>query len=155
MHDAFRCLPLRQVSQSRSPSTGDGSRCVELLVLVGRRFGHRGAPTTIQHEIGGNAGAIWWSIAQPLVQLISMKSLSFSDARANFKAVMDKVVADRAPIAITRRKAESVVMVSESEWASIEETLHLLSSPKNADRLLESIKQLDAGKGEERELIEP
>jgi antitoxin YefM len=64
-------------------------------------------------------------------------------------------VADRAPIAITRRKAESVVMVSESEWASIEETLHLLSSPKNADRLLESIKQLDAGKGEERELIEP
>jgi antitoxin YefM len=84
-----------------------------------------------------------------------MKSLSFSDARANFKAVMDKVVADRAPIAITRRKAESVVMVSESEWASIEETLHLLSSPKNADRLLESIKQLDAGKGEERELIEP
>jgi antitoxin YefM len=84
-----------------------------------------------------------------------MKSLSFSDARANFKAVMDKVVADRAPIAITRRKAESVVMVSESEWASIEETLHLLSSPKNADRLLESIKQLDAGKGEEREPIEP
>jgi antitoxin YefM len=155
MHDAFRRLPLRRVSQSRSPSIGDGSRRVELLVLFGWRLGHRGESSTILHEIGGHSGAIWWNVAQLLVQLISMKSLSFSDARANFKAVMDKVVADRAPIAITRRKAESVVMVSESEWASIEETLHLLSSPKNADRLLESIKQLDAGKGEEGELIEP
>ncbi|MBN8817287.1 MAG: type II toxin-antitoxin system prevent-host-death family antitoxin [Sphingomonas sp.] len=84
-----------------------------------------------------------------------MKALSFSDARANFKAVMDRVVADKAPITITRRKAESVVMVSESEWASIEETLHLLSSPRNAERLLAAIKDLDAGKGEARELIEP
>jgi antitoxin YefM len=84
-----------------------------------------------------------------------MKALSFSDARANFKAVMDRVVADKAPITITRRKAESVVMVSESEWASIEETLHLLSSPRNAELLLAAIKDLDAGKGEARELIEP
>jgi antitoxin YefM len=83
-----------------------------------------------------------------------MKSLSFSDARANFKAVMDKVVADKAPIAITRRKAESVVMVSESEWASVEETLHLLSSPKNAERLLEAVRGLEAGDGEEHDLIE-
>ncbi len=64
--------------------------------------------------------------------MILMGSLSFSDARANFKAVLDRVVADKAPITITRRKAESVVMISESEWASIEETMHLLSSPKNA-----------------------
>jgi len=84
-----------------------------------------------------------------------MQTLSFSDVRANFKAVMDKVVADRAPIAIARRKAESVVMISESEWASIEETLHLLSSPKNAERLLEAIRGLEAGEGEEHELIEP
>lgn len=84
-----------------------------------------------------------------------MKALSFSDARANFKAVMDRVVADKAPITITRRKAESVVMISESEWASIEETLHLLSSPRNAERLLEAIRGLEAGEGEEHELIEP
>lgn len=84
-----------------------------------------------------------------------MKALSFSDVRANFKAVMERVVADKAPITITRRKAESVVMVSESEWASIEETLHLLSSPKNAERLLGAVRGLEAGGGEEHELIEP
>jgi antitoxin YefM len=35
-------------------------------------------------------------------------------------------------------------MVSESEWASIEETLYLLQSPANAKRLLNSVAELDA-----------
>jgi antitoxin YefM len=85
-----------------------------------------------------------------------MDSISFSETRANLKAVMDKVVADCAPIAVTRaRGQEGVVMVSATEWASIEETLYLLRSPANARELLNSIAELDAGKGEERSLIEP
>lgn len=84
-----------------------------------------------------------------------MQTFSTSDARANLKAVMDKVVADKAPIAIARQKGEGVVMISQSEWDSIEETLYLLRSPANAKRLLESIAELEAGKGEEHELIEP
>lgn len=84
-----------------------------------------------------------------------MQTFSTSDARANLKAVMDKVVADKAPIAIARQKGEGVVMISQSEWDSIEETLYLLRSPANAKRLLESIAELDAGKGEAHELIEP
>lgn len=84
-----------------------------------------------------------------------MKTLSISDTRANLKAVVDRVVADKAPIAISRRKGESVVMISQSEWDSIEETLYLLQSPANAKRLLESIAELEAGGGEEHELIEP
>jgi antitoxin YefM len=61
-----------------------------------------------------------------------------------------------APVAITRaRGQEGVVMVSASEWASIEETLYLLRSPANAARLLEAIAGLEAGGGEEHELIEP
>ena len=84
-----------------------------------------------------------------------MNSLSFSDARANLKAVMDRVVADKAPVAITRQKAEGVVLVSQSEWEAIEETLYLLRSPRNAARLLGSIAELEAGKGEERTPAEP
>lgn len=83
-----------------------------------------------------------------------MHSFSFSHARANLKALMDRAVADKAPIAIARQKGEGVVIVSQSEWESIEETLYLLRSPKNAERLLEAIAQLNAGKGEEHELIE-
>lgn len=84
-----------------------------------------------------------------------MQSLSISEARANMKSLVDRVVADKAPVAIRRQRGEGVVMISESEWASIEETLYLLQSPANAKRLLESIAELDAGRGEERELIEP
>ena len=85
-----------------------------------------------------------------------MKAISFSEARANLKAVMDRVVADKVAVTVTRQRGqENVVMVSESEWASIEETLYLLSSPANAKRLLEGIAGLDAGKGGEHDLIEP
>ncbi|WP_347718637.1 type II toxin-antitoxin system prevent-host-death family antitoxin [Sphingomonas sp.] len=85
-----------------------------------------------------------------------MNSISFSESRANLKALMDRVVADKAPVTITRaRGQESVVMVSESEWSSIEETLYLLSSPANAARLLDAVRGLEAGEGTEHELIEP
>lgn len=84
-----------------------------------------------------------------------MNVLTFTDTRQNLKAVMDRVVADHAPIVVTRAKAEPVVMVSLSDWQAIEATLHLLAPPENARRLAEAVEQLDAGKGTERALIEP
>ena len=82
-----------------------------------------------------------------------MQAFSYSYARDNLKAVLDKVVADRAPVAIARQRGEGAVLISESEWASIEETLHLLNSPRNSERLLAAVSGLDAGLGEEHELI--
>jgi antitoxin YefM len=84
-----------------------------------------------------------------------MRAISYSEARENLKSVIDRVVADHAPITITRQRGEGAVLVSESDWASIEETLYLLRSPANARELLAAIAELDAGKGEERELIDP
>jgi antitoxin YefM len=84
-----------------------------------------------------------------------MDVLSYSDTRANLKEVMDKVVADHTPVVITRQKAEAVVMVSLADWNAMEETLHLLSGPANAQRLRAAIETLDAGAGLERQLIEP
>ena len=79
---------------------------------------------------------------------------TYSDARQNLKDVMDQVVADKTHVIVTRQKAESVVMVSLSDWNSMEETMHLMSNPANAQRLREAVDQLDAGEGTERELIE-
>jgi antitoxin YefM len=84
-----------------------------------------------------------------------MEVVTYSDARANLKDVMDRVVADKTEVIVTRQKAEAVVMISLAEWNSISETLHLLSSPRNAQRLRESIRQMDAGKGVEHDLIVP
>ena len=75
----------------------------------------------------------------------SMQAVSYSEARENLKAMIDKVVADRAPLAITRQRGEGAVLISASEWASIEETLYLLRSPANARRLLEAVRGFEAG----------
>ena len=84
-----------------------------------------------------------------------MQAVSHVEARENLDAMIEKVVADRAPLAITRERGEGAVLISASEWASIEETLHLLRSPANAKRLLASIAELETGGGEEHELLRP
>jgi antitoxin YefM len=84
-----------------------------------------------------------------------MDVLSYTDARANLKDVMDRVVNDQTQVIVTRQRAEPIVMVSLSEWNAMAETTHLLSSPENAERLRRSIEQMEAGKGQERELVKP
>jgi antitoxin YefM len=81
-----------------------------------------------------------------------MDVMTYSDARAGLKSLMDRVVQDKQEIVVTRKKGESVVVVSLETWNAVNETLHLLSTPKNTSRLRASIAQLDAGTGEEREL---
>ncbi|HEX5259434.1 MAG TPA: type II toxin-antitoxin system prevent-host-death family antitoxin [Sphingomicrobium sp.] len=84
-----------------------------------------------------------------------MDVVTYSDARANLKDVMDRVVEDKTEVIVTRQRAEAVVIVSLSEWNSMVETAHLLSSPVNAERLRRSIEQMNAGQGYEHELINP
>ena len=83
-----------------------------------------------------------------------MDVLTYSETRARLKEVMDRVVADRRPVVVTRQKAEAVVMVSLADWNAMEEALHLLSTRANAERLRASIRELDAGQGQSRELVE-
>lgn len=82
-----------------------------------------------------------------------MNVITFSDARASLKTVMDDVCRDHNPTVVTRVSGEHVVMMSLADFNSMEETMYLLSSPKNADRLMESIAQLKAGRVHTRELI--
>ena len=83
-----------------------------------------------------------------------MRTLSFSESRQNYAATLDQVVDDREPVVITRTGHESVVIVSLAEWNALQETLHLLRSPANARRLLDSIEELESGGGTVRELID-
>ena len=70
---------------------------------------------------------------------------TFSDARANLKAVMDQVVDDHVPVVISRRNAEPVVMLSLSDWNSLQETAYLNSTAANRRALDISMAQADAG----------
>lgn len=84
-----------------------------------------------------------------------MEVVSYTDARARLKEVMDRVVEDHCPVIVTRQRGAPVVMMSLADYNAWDETAHILSSPANAKRLQEGIAQLDAGRGVERELIEP
>jgi antitoxin YefM len=67
---------------------------------------------------------------------------------------MEKVCDDHAPVIITRKSAQPVIMMSLDDYEALEETAYLLRSPKNARRLLESIAELEAGRGTEKELVD-
>jgi antitoxin YefM len=84
----------------------------------------------------------------------TMNTITYTSARSNLAQTMDKVCDDHAPVIITRKAAQPVVMMSLDDYEALEETAYLLRSPKNARRLLESIVQLEADKGTERELAE-
>jgi antitoxin YefM len=84
-----------------------------------------------------------------------MNVATYSHVRSNLKSVMQRVVEDHVPIAVTRQRGEAVVMVSMDDWNAIQETLYLLSSPANAKRLSDAMTRMDAGKGTERALIDP
>ena len=83
-----------------------------------------------------------------------MKAITDTAARQNLAKTMDKVCRDRAPIIVTRKSSNSVVIMSLEDFEALEETAYLLRSPKNTRRLIESIAQLENGKGTEKELIE-
>ena len=84
-----------------------------------------------------------------------MDVLTYSETRANLKAVLDRVVDDHVPVVVARRRTRSVVLVSLEDWNAIKATMHLLSTRANAEQLLASIAEADAGLLEEHELIEP
>ena len=84
-----------------------------------------------------------------------MSHVSYTELRANLAEFMDEVCDSRVPLHVTRQNARPVVMVSEEEYEGLMETVHLLRSPANATRLVQSIKEANNGKLTEHELIEP
>ncbi len=84
-----------------------------------------------------------------------MRTTSYSELRKNLTRTLDRVTADHEPVIITRDRGKpAAVLMSLEDYASFEETRYLLRSPANAERLVESIAELDAGKGTARKLDE-
>jgi len=81
-----------------------------------------------------------------------VRALSYTAARANLAKTMESICDDHEPVVITRKNERSVVMLSLEDYESLEETAYLLRSPKNMKRLLESVSQLESGRGTTREL---
>jgi antitoxin YefM len=83
-----------------------------------------------------------------------MDAITYTTARQNLAKTMEKVCNDHAPVVVTRKSSDSVVIMSLEDYEALEETAYLLRSPKNAQRLIEAIGQLEKGEGTEKELID-
>jgi antitoxin YefM len=84
-----------------------------------------------------------------------MTHVTLTELRANMAKYLDKVEADRAELVVTRQNHEPVVVMALAELEGLRETLHLLSTPANAEHLARSIAEADAGNVTERVLVEP
>jgi len=73
-----------------------------------------------------------------------MGTTSYTDARANLACLLDRATQDRETVIITRRGAEPVALVAADELESLRETVYLLRSPANAERLLGALARAKA-----------
>ena len=83
-----------------------------------------------------------------------MEITTYSNFRQHLKSFLDKVMESNTPLYVKRTKGEDVVVLSKSDYESMEETLYLLSSEKNRTNLLESIKQAEKGEVEKVKMKE-
>ena len=83
-----------------------------------------------------------------------MVAANFSEFRTGLKKFLDDVENNHETLIIKRGSGKGTVMISLDEYNSMMETLHLLSSKANADRLYKSIKQMNEGKVVQNNLIE-
>ncbi len=83
-----------------------------------------------------------------------MIAANFTEFRTKLKKFLDAVEENNETLIIKRGTGKGTVMISLAEYNSIMETVHLLSTKANADRLYESIKQIKNGKGIQQDLIE-
>ena len=83
-----------------------------------------------------------------------MTHVSYTDLRQNLSRYLDETTQTHAPIVVTRQGGKgNVVMIAESEFAGWQETVHLLSSPQNAERLLRGMQQAEAGQTRSHDLL--
>jgi antitoxin YefM len=83
-----------------------------------------------------------------------MIAANYTEFRTSLKNFLDNVEFNNETLIIKRGSGKGTVLISLNEYNSIMETLHLLSSRKNAKRLFESIEQMKTGKKAQRKLID-
>ncbi|MDZ7743660.1 MAG: type II toxin-antitoxin system Phd/YefM family antitoxin [Bacteroidota bacterium] len=75
-----------------------------------------------------------------------MIAANYSEFRTRLKKYLDSVEDNNETLIIKRKTGKGTVLISLDEYNSLMETIHLLSSKKNADRLYESIQQMNSGR---------
>ncbi len=82
-----------------------------------------------------------------------MEAITASNFRNSLASFLDKVTNDHEPMIVTRGdKQKAAVVMSKEDYESLQETLYLLSSRANADRLFSAFAKIDSDEVVEKEL---
>jgi len=81
-----------------------------------------------------------------------MQAIFYSQARNNLRSLIDKVCSDFDEYIITTKDNKAAVLISYDEYSAMKETMYLLSSKNNRDRLLDAVEQIDNLKFKSKEL---
>jgi antitoxin YefM len=73
--------------------------------------------------------------------------MTYTQARANLKLLLDEVADNHEQVIIRRRDGEDVAVIAAGELRGLIETAHLLRSPKNAQRLMQALRRAQTRKG--------
>lgn len=76
------------------------------------------------------------------------RQVSYSYARQNLAEILRVAEEAGEPVIITRRGHEDIAVVAAAELRSVEETAHLLRSPRNARRLLAALQRALENQGD-------
>ena len=82
-----------------------------------------------------------------------MQAVQYSTARNNLRGIINKVCDDFEEFIITTKDKQSAILISQDEYYSMKETIYLLSSKNNRDRLLESVDEIDCLKFEKKDIV--
>jgi len=72
-----------------------------------------------------------------------MQAILYSQARNNLRDIINQVSDNCEEFIITTKDKQSVVLISQDEYNSMKETLYLLSSKNNRDRLLDAVEEIE------------
>ncbi len=81
-----------------------------------------------------------------------MQAVLYSQARNNLREIINKVCNDFDEFIITTKEKQSVVLISQEEYDSMKETIYLLSSKNNRDRLLSAVDQIESAQFMKKDL---
>jgi len=73
-----------------------------------------------------------------------MQAVFYSQARNNLRGLINKVCDDYDEYIITTKDNKAAVLISYDEYSAMKETMYLLSSKANRDRLNEAVDQIEA-----------
>lgn len=81
-----------------------------------------------------------------------MQAVFYSQARNNLRDIINKVCDDFDEYIITTKDQKSAVLIWYDEYSAMKETMYLLSSRNNRERLNEAIDQIENSKFVKKEI---